>query len=118
MAGEVTAAELAEARELCERATLDEVARLTRERDEALGRTEFAERNAEVERILRDDAANDLIASRAQCVEVSRLARELAVIGLDLVNGRAPSISTSEMIRSRMDRLSAISSTLGGEAGK
>lgn len=45
---------------------------------------------------------------RALVVEATTLGRELSAIALDLVNGRAPSISTSEMVRGRMDRLSTL----------
>ena len=45
---------------------------------------------------------------RSQLNTATTIGRDLVAIGLDLVNGRAPSISTSEMIRSRKDRLSQI----------
>jgi hypothetical protein len=54
------------------------------------------------------DALDEISRLRALLVEACDSGRGLAAIGLDLVNGRAPSISTSEMIRSRADRLAAI----------
>lgn len=68
--------------------------RMIRERDEALTRAENAEAETARLRKLVDEACD--------------IARGLVVIGLDMTNGRTPSISTSEMIRSRADRIAEI----------
>lgn len=68
------------------------------------------------------DALEDLPAAldeverlRALLKEACATGRQVSAIALDLVNGRAPSISTSEMVRSRMDRLAAIAKEVAGE---
>jgi hypothetical protein len=59
-------------------------------------------------RTLLPRALDEISRLRALVEEACDIGRGLAAIGLDMVNGRAPSISTSEMIRSRAERLAAI----------
>jgi hypothetical protein len=57
---------------------------------------------------------DQLSTTKDALAEACDIARELFAIGIDLVNGRAPSMSTSEMIRSRADRLAAIRAQVEG----
>ena len=68
----------------------------------ASARTLVPELLAEVERL------------RSQLGAATTIGRDLVAIGRDLANGRSPSISTSEMIRSRADLLSALRREIGG----
>ncbi len=58
--------------------------------------------------IERDKLKGQLAAMRAARDEACEISHGLVCIGLDLVNGRAPSISTSEMIRTRADLIAAL----------
>jgi hypothetical protein len=59
-----------------------------------------------VERVL--ELEDQLAAVTAALDEACTAGREIGAIALDLVNGRTPSISTSEMVRERMDRIAAL----------